>query len=196
MGVEQGTAYAEALSGSSPAALNMINALSIQINSASAALGSSTAATMYKAGVDTAQGYYDGLQSMLKKIEKQGVKIAKALVKELRKALDINSPSRVMRGIGKYSVEGLDEGLDARRIQNKGRDLAKSLVKGYANPQLDAQFAAGVRNSADIKPAKTGDTYNTFNVTVEVEAGMSKAEMGRKVYEAISEAQSIGLVPR
>lgn len=192
MGVEQGTAYADALSGSSPEVLGQINTLSTQINTASAALGASTAATMYTAGVNSAQGYYDGLQSMLKKIEKQGVKLAKALVKELRKALDINSPSRVMRGIGKYSVDGLDQGLDPRRIQDKGRDLAKSLVKGYANPQLDAQLTAGFSNSADIKPAtKDGDTYN---ITVRLDSSMTREQMGVEYHKAIEAAKSIGLV--
>ncbi len=193
MGVEQGTSYAEALSTASPQALAEINSLGGQIDSAAAALGTSTAQTMYGAGVQSAQGYYDGLQSMLAKIEKQGVKIAKALVKQLRKALGIKSPSRVMRGVGKYTVDGLDQGLDERRVADKGRDLAKSLVKGYANPQLDAQFSAGVRNSADLKPAKSGGVI-IHKIEVRLDASMSKEEMGKAYNDAIEAAKKIGLV--
>ena len=196
MGVEQGGDYARALANASPEALASIKSLSYNIDRATSALGNNTATAMYGAGVQSAQGYYDGLQAMLKKIEKQGVKISKALVRSLKKALDINSPSRVTRNLGMQTVAGFDQGLDAREIQAKGQQLAKSLVKGYANPQLDAQFTAGYRASDTAVAAKaTGDTYITVEATIRLDNTMTEAQQGVQIHRALKAAVRQGLVP-
>lgn len=194
MGVEEGTAYVEALSSATPATLRGINSVGAQIGKASNRLGKNTADTMYGAGVDAAKGFHDGLASMLKKIDKQGVKISKTLVKALKKALGIKSPSRVLRRLGVQSVDGLDDGLDARRIQVKGKALAQSLTKGYANPVLDAQFRAGFIGSAKAeKPAQVITNYIT--VHVKVDNSMTQEQQGVAINDAIEAAKRARLIP-
>lgn len=188
MGVEQGTSYAEALSQSTPAAIKELNNLQGQINSASGALGSSTANAMYKSGVDSAQGYYNGLNSMLKKIASMGTKMSKSLVKSLKKALGIRSPSRVMKGLGLNTVEGLNIGLDDKMIKAKGIELSKALQTGFKSPQLDAQLAAGYAAS---NTKDKGDTY-IFNITLD--PTKSEEQQGVELSKKIQKAKKAGLI--
>jgi hypothetical protein len=51
------------------------------------------------------------LQSQEKAIEKQMMKIAKAMEKAIKKALGIHSPSRVFASLGQFIPQGLAQGI-------------------------------------------------------------------------------------
>lgn len=188
MGVQQGTAYAEALSTASPQTLAQITTLQTQINASTTTLGAATAATMYAAGIASAQGFRDGLESQLQGIEKAGLKISKQLVKALKKALGIKSPSRVMKVLGTQTVDGLQIGLDERRMARSGTRLAAALQDGFKSPQLDAQLAAGM---AQMGTKTTGDNYV---INVQLDSSMTQEQMGVGYNNAIEAAKRIGLV--
>jgi len=192
MGVEQGTGYAQAIGNASPAAIAQLNSLQAQITGASAALGANTAGALYNSGVQAAQGFHDGLQSSLDKIERAGLKISKALVKALKKALGIRSPSRVLKKIGRQSVAGLELGLDTKAISARGADLSRALVSGYSTPTLGAEFAAGHQAEA-VLSAKAGSA-DTYNITVQLDAGMTVEQRGVEIQRSIDAAKRVGLV--
>ncbi|MDX3064040.1 hypothetical protein PV518_17925, partial [Streptomyces sp. ND04-05B] len=110
MGPEQGYAYASALAGSSAATLKAINSTQGKLNSASAQLGRTGADGMYDAGKQAGKGILTGLASQQAAIEKQMVKIAKAMEKAIKKALGIKSPSTVAAESGGFFTKGLGVG--------------------------------------------------------------------------------------
>ncbi|MDV5147176.1 hypothetical protein R1T08_24115 [Streptomyces sp. SBC-4] len=100
MGPEEGFAYAAALAGMTNADFKQVNSLQSQIDTEADSLGRAGAKTLYDAGVNSAKGLVAGLQSQQKAVEQQMVTIAKGMEKAIKKALGINSPSRVGHGIG------------------------------------------------------------------------------------------------
>ncbi|MFJ8345020.1 phage tail tape measure protein [Streptomyces sp. NPDC094153] len=111
-GVEQGGATAAALSGASKGQIAEINKLQKTTVSAADTAGKAVADSMYGSGIKAAQGLVKGLQSQEKAIEKQMLKIAKAMQKAIKQALGIKSPSRVFMGIGQWIPRGLAAGVE------------------------------------------------------------------------------------
>lgn len=112
-GVDQGGATASALSGASKAQIDQINQLQTATKSAANAAGKSVADSMYGAGIRSAQGLVKGLQSQEKAIERQMMRIAKAMQTAIKKALGIRSPSQVFTALGQYIPQGLAKGIQA-----------------------------------------------------------------------------------
>jgi TP901 family phage tail tape measure protein len=111
-GVDQGGATAAALAGASKAQIDQINALNKTTNNAATTAGKAVADSLYGSGIKAAQGLVKGLQSQEKAIEKQMLKIAKAMQKAIKQALGIHSPSRVFAAIGQWIPRGLAAGVD------------------------------------------------------------------------------------
>ena len=91
--------------------INQVNTLGSSLAKSAEALGDSASLALYQAGVDTAAGLLKGLQSQQAAIDSEMNKIAASMVKAIKKALGIKSPSRMFAEIGKFSAEGLAKGL-------------------------------------------------------------------------------------
>lgn len=116
--------------------------------------------SMYDIGVNAAKGLEDGLKSMEPSLMRQARSIARAIKDEIEDALDINSPSRVMRGIGIYVGQGLIEGMNATvsQVSKASAVLASSTTKGFSNS-----------TSIDNSSRSTSTTqYGDINVTIPV----------------------------
>ncbi|MGW4042942.1 phage tail tape measure protein [Streptomyces sp. NPDC004721] len=111
-GVEQGGATAAALAGASKGQIAEINKLQKTTKSAADNAGKAVADSMYGSGIKAAQGLVKGLQSQEKAIERQMLKIAKAMQKAIKSALGIKSPSRVFASIGEWIPRGLATGVE------------------------------------------------------------------------------------
>ncbi len=111
-GVESGSAYASAILEGGPDAIANINSIQAQIASASATLGTDASIKMYQAGVDAAQALVDGLKTKQGELTDLMKDLAKQLVKAIRKALKIKSPSRVMLEQAMLAMDGLILGID------------------------------------------------------------------------------------
>ncbi len=90
-----------------------LNSAYQQIQSYSKQAASSVTASMYAAGVASAKGLVAGLKAQEKAIDKQMRHIADVLVRAIRKALRIHSPSGVMHDHGLMITQGLAGGIDA-----------------------------------------------------------------------------------
>ncbi|MFE3383442.1 hypothetical protein ACFXMP_47025, partial [Streptomyces anulatus] len=78
--------------------------------------GATAGTAMYGSGIHAAHGLIKGLASQQKLIEKQMVTIAKGMTKAIKKALGINSPSRVMaREVGRHVPTGVEVGAEDAR---------------------------------------------------------------------------------
>lgn len=149
-GVEGGGAQAAALASSSSSVINDINKTQNDINARAKTLGKDTAEQFYGVGVDAARGMVKGLESQAKALEKSAKTISDALVKAVKKKLDIHSPSRVFASLGGFVSKGLAVGIDQR---------AKAAIASVSN------MAAGMTNAfspqlaiADMKASATLDT--------------------------------------
>ncbi|MGW7424429.1 phage tail tape measure protein [Streptomyces sp. NPDC054813] len=141
-GVDQGGATAAALASGSPAQVAEINKLQKQAKSAAGKVGSATADSMYKAGIDSAKGLIRGLQSQQKQIAKAMSKIAKAMAAAIRHELKIRSPSQVFHEIGGFITQGLANGIHATSRTAEAAALAMAGAVSTAGMPTVPKLAA------------------------------------------------------
>lgn len=68
--------------------------------------------TMKKIGMDSMEGFEIGISSMASKISSTAKKIADSVSDSIKKALNINSPSKVMFELGDYTMQGFQKGME------------------------------------------------------------------------------------
>ncbi|MBK3542531.1 hypothetical protein [Streptomyces sp. MBT60] len=134
MGPDAGYAYASALAGMSKSALAAVTKTQTKLDTAANNVSAMGADLMYDNGKNAAKGYLRGLDSQQDAIEKQMVKIAKAMDKAIRKALGIKSPSTVAAVSGGFFTKG----------------VAKGAVDQL--PVLDRAMGAVAGRMADMRP--------------------------------------------
>ncbi|MYX16851.1 hypothetical protein GTY67_26240 [Streptomyces sp. SID8374] len=163
-GVDGGAATAAALSKATPAELKRINELQAQLAKTASKTGTTVAGALYDSGVKAAQGLVDGLKKQQKAIEKQMTAIANAMVKAIKKALKIKSPSRVFMGIGEMSGAGLREGMLRSRqaVASASASMARAAVGAadVASRAMSTIPAPGQLSAAYAGAG--GDTTNNF----------------------------------
>lgn len=165
---------ADAILSGGQSAIGQINALAGQLDAVGTNLGNDMANKFYGAGVNAAQGLVNGLQSQLDAVDTAGTKLAKKLIKAMKKALKINSPSRVFKQIGVYSVQGLDAGFDDARIKRIGTTAAGTLVKSFGTPALQAYMKG---------PAAASQSPVPVHVKISPD-GVNQLLLGRTVTQA------------
>ncbi|MFJ6319709.1 hypothetical protein ACIQJW_26865 [Streptomyces californicus] len=167
-GVDGGAATAEALAKATPAELKRINELQAQLAKAATSTGANVAGALYDSGVRAAQGLVDGLKKQQKSIEKQMEKIGAAMVKAIKKALKIKSPSRVFMGVGEMSGAGLREGMLRSRqsVAAASTAMARAAVgaadvasRAFATIPAPGQVAAAYAGAGG-----GGDTHHTWHL--------------------------------
>ncbi|MGV9579722.1 hypothetical protein ACWDRZ_24020 [Streptomyces sp. NPDC003509] len=164
-GVDGGAATAAALAKATPAELARINALQAQLAATATSTGAGVAGALYDSGVKAAQGLVDGLKSRQGAIEKQMASIASAMVKAIKKALKIKSPSRVFQGIGEMSGAGLRDGmLRSRKVVAAASSRMAAAAVGAADVASRAMASVPAPGALSAAYAGTqgraGDTYN------------------------------------
>lgn len=134
--------FASQLLAGGSAAVSELNGIDSQLTAASTTFGQQTSKNLYQAGVDAAQGVVDGLKSQMKAIEDQIGILARTIVKAIRRALRIKSPSRVMMEIGKLTGEGVAVGLkQAEPMVQSAVDSMKDTI-GQLSDALTADIDA------------------------------------------------------
>jgi hypothetical protein len=114
-GVDQGSAYADALLKGGLGAVNQTNSLVAGINKAAADLGLEASNQMYQAGVDAAQGLVDGLNSLSTELESAATLLGNTIANAVKTSLGIASPSKVLIGMMDYVGDGAAIGLDNQK---------------------------------------------------------------------------------
>lgn len=92
--------------------IKRINELQKQLESEAKNLATKTGDMLYKAGIDSAKGFYDGLVKQDKALEAAAKKLADAITNQIKKSLKIKSPSRVMMSLGSNTGEGFVLGTE------------------------------------------------------------------------------------
>ena len=112
LGVAGGAQLAKNLAAASGSEIESLSKAYEKLSKASAKGGKSLAQSMYQNGVDAAKGLVRGLTSQLDKVNRASELMAKKLTATVRKALKIKSPSRVFAEIGRFTGEGLVQGIE------------------------------------------------------------------------------------
>ncbi|WP_327424338.1 hypothetical protein OG763_38215 [Streptomyces sp. NBC_01230] len=160
-GPQAGMEAAEAILGAGKAGVDQVNKLEKEIASAAGKVGATASQVMYDNGIHMAEGLVKGLESQADKIEKQMLKIADSMVKAIKKALGIHSPSRVLAKIGSYVGQGFRKGLlgEQAGIMQAVED---SLLIG-TTPNSTARNVASAVGSALGNSSSNGGSSKTLN---------------------------------
>lgn len=181
-GPEAGIATAEALAAGGQAAIDEINALTEELAQTGSSLADEMSDEFFKVGLSAAQGLVEGLEDRAEQLDKIAERLADKLIKQVRKALGINSPSRVFAEIGDQTVRGLAIGLDDTYVKRSGVALADSLVKGFGTPALDAFLQTGSSSSTPVPLVR---------VRLSAEQ-VSRAQRGQEILLDIDAARASG----
>lgn len=112
--------------------------------------------TFFEAGVNLVQGLIDGIKSRIEAVAEWGANLAKAALNAAKEAAGIHSPSRKFIEVGKYSAEGLAEGLRiyARIASDQAGKMANSVIKAASEPLsvLDSIIESNLNEEPVIRP--------------------------------------------
>lgn len=160
-GPQAGMDAAEAILGAGKAGVDQVNQLEKEISSAADKVGATASQVMYDNGIHMAEGLVKGLESQADKIEKQMLKIADSMVKAIKKALGIHSPSRVAKKLGSYFGQGFSLGVVGEK-SNIAQAVEDSLLVGPTSNSTARNIASAV-GSALSSGSSTGGGSKTLN---------------------------------
>lgn len=153
--VDGGQIAAELASGSW-SQIQQINSVEKQISSASTSLGKTAADAMYDSGKQAGKGFLSGLEAQQKSIEEMMKRIAKAMVRTIRRELGISSPSTVMRQHGRDAARGFALGIEDGIA---GTTAASSRLAGALSAGAHGGGAGGGGTVIHLEPHITVQGY-------------------------------------
>ncbi|MEU7030046.1 hypothetical protein AB0A60_25615 [Streptomyces sp. NPDC046275] len=182
-GPEAGLAAAEAIANAGASGVAEVNDLQKELEKYATQAGSTAAHYMYDAGIRAAEGLVKGLEAQQDAIEKQMLRIADSMVKAIKKALDIHSPSRLFRKLGSFVGKGFGLGVEDERgrVERATDALASSAVSG-ASREVTAAVAGG------LSAAGSGAVTKVLNYY----AGSSSLSSEEELFAAASRARMVG----
>lgn len=183
MGADQGARVADALLGA-PDVLRDVSSAFTDVAKLSGDFGKQMADQFYGNGVNIAKGMIQGLQSQQAKLERQMTRLGEAIVNAIKKKLGIKSPSRVMRSIAKYTVQGFTLEVDRQQgvVQKTMGALANTVTGAFGSPKLTADAVLGAGASGG----------NVYHLSVNVPPTANPAEVGRHIVSAIDAYERSG----
>uniref|UniRef100_A0AAU7GXF6 Tail length tape measure protein n=1 Tax=Streptomyces phage Kamino TaxID=3158857 RepID=A0AAU7GXF6_9CAUD len=190
-GPEAGMAAAEALANAGKAGVNQVNELEKQLAAAAGKVGKTASDVMYDNGIHMAEGLVKGLEKQANAIENQMIKIADSMVKAIKKALGIHSPSRVMKALGVWVGKGLSKGLDKGRTGVLDSMKAMALdVSGYdIQPPAVAQLDVSSAVASAVDGNSEGGVTKVLNYYAAPGSSLSSEE---DLFAASNRARMVG----
>ncbi len=148
--------FAQELLVGGRAGVTEINNLTKDLKETAAGLGKAGSSALYQAAVDSAAGLVKGLQNQQAAIEKQMDKIATAMVNSIKKQLGIRSPSKVFAQLGRYSAQGMADGLAEGSVivQKSAEEVGKDAIISLRKSLTGLKDAVG-RDMIDPMPVIT-----------------------------------------
>ncbi|TLK56322.1 phage tail tape measure protein [Glutamicibacter sp. V16R2B1] len=180
LGSAEGGKVADALLAGSKSEVSELNKQYRRLDYWSGKAGDSVTKSMYKGGVDAADGLVRGLQGKSKDVENAFYKLGKSAEKSFKRSLGIKSPSRVMMQAGVHVGEGAELG-----ILSKVGDVSKAAERLMAPPALAVPPSPEVARYASAQSASSPISADA--IAAAVQAGMAGWQPmvqidGRKFY--------------
>lgn len=144
--------FISALIESGQIGIDEINRLDKEVTGAANALGTTASNELYNAGIEAAKGLLKGLTDQRDAISAEMTYIANAMVKSIKDALGIKSPSREFAKIGGYSVSGLMDGMQKMipALSKSSSDLGDTALSAIKNSMSNVADALG--SDMDMSP--------------------------------------------
>lgn len=187
--VQQGMS---AVSSAFNSGMNQAVSVSSSANSQIVGIFNALASHLYSVGVHAGSGLYNGLASMAGSLYSLAYSIASNIASVMRSALDIHSPSRVMKSIGGFTGEGMYIGMSdwVRRINGVAKQYAMAITdQSYGVDSLITTSASvnntGLKSSLenlsdDVKNSQLSNA--TFEIHNEI--------VGDKIYTSVKEREA------
>lgn len=123
---------------------------------------------MHSHGVNAMQGLANGIYAGSGAALAAAQSIAARITATIQSALDIHSPSRVMRDeVGRFIPQGIAVGIDAdRKVIDSSMQKLKESMTINATPELASGFSGGV---AGVANQTTNNSNNSFTLNVKVD---------------------------
>lgn len=178
---------AQSILSSGKSGIGQIKTLQGQLGTAANNFATVTGDGMYGAGIQAAQGLVKGLQSQQSSIDKAMTGIGTSLIKSIKKALGIHSPSRVMQEeVGPYLVSGIGVGA-TRAMPSLSRSLTSSL-----NSMVDGVTARGVGGNVGLATVGSNSQRAVAAVATAGGATMDNRSYNYTVNEAEDPMGTVG----
>ncbi|TFH57275.1 phage tail tape measure protein [Glutamicibacter arilaitensis] len=166
LGTEDGILAAGALMDASKSERNSIIKAYDRLDDASGKAGQYVTESMYKGGLDAADGLVRGLESKNKNVENAFYKLGKNAEKSFKRSLGIKSPSRVMMAAGVNVGEGAELG-----ILSKVGDVQSAAEQLMTPPALTVPPSYEVSRYASAQAAPA--SVSPEAIAQAVQAGMA-----------------------
>lgn len=92
-------------------------------------------------GTDSGQGYVDGLHSKEEEAGNKSSSLVQKVLSTFKTALGIASPSKEMKALGEYSMDGFLDGLSAENIVAFANGIVEDIKAAFANKKFSLQGA-------------------------------------------------------
>ena len=125
--------------------------------------------SLEQVGVDAATGLLNGLSSMQSSLVSKATEIANAIKSTIQSALDIHSPSRVMKGFGVNIGEGLIIGMDdmINGVAKSSARLSDAVVGAQASLSNSAASSRALASNVN-NTTQTVDNRKSFAPVVQI----------------------------
>ena len=113
------------------------------------------ATALVQAGRDLIEGFKQGIKEKAKAIYDAASNVVTGAIDAAKKALKINSPSKVFIGIGKSVDEGFIDGLNAwsNKVNHAATSLSEGVIDNVKNPLLS--IGRIINGDVDVNPTIT-----------------------------------------
>ena len=172
--------------------MNQAISVSSSANSQIVSIFNTLASHLHSVGVHAGSGLYNGLASMAGSLYSLASSIASNIASVMRSALDIHSPSRVMKSIGGFTGEGMYIGMSdwVRRING--------VAKQYAMAITDQSYGVDSLITTSASMNNTGLKSSLENLSDDVKnSQLSNAKfeihneiVGDKIYTSVKEREA------
>lgn len=146
-----------------------LDALDVEFKQKAEELFETVEGDFYNIGVDTMQGWMEGMESQLPKLEATVRRIARNVIAETKKTLAVASPSKVFAEIGEFVDQGLAVGIeDATEIPVKS---TTRMVHDVINTAFEFPSLQSLTGAISVPTAgeRTIYIYNTLTGTMEAD---------------------------
>lgn len=111
-------------------------------------------------GKETLDGLVEGLKDKVPALQDTSKMSAQEIVDAVESFLEINSPSRVMKRIGGYAIEGLIDGMNAKKsgIESTATSIA-SAMKTAADGQTSSYYNIGYNMAEGMRQGFLNQEY-------------------------------------
>ena len=126
---------------------------------------SNLGSALVQAGKDLIQGFMNGIKSKAQAVWDAAVDVANNAKEAVLSFLGINSPSRVFKEIGRYTVEGMAVGLDkyAYMAENSASAIAEGVLNNVKDPLSNVSKILNDEIDANPKITPVVDLTNVKN---------------------------------